>query len=174
MNVARSAQHFQLDQCLSAKAMDKLIYQMSSTAEARQKTKTNHLKSKADEAPMSYDIDGFSQFLAQQKAVSTLLFWKDAEDYTTLFGAQERSKTAEKIFQRYLEKGAEYEITGLAEAQRKKVKDELGSPSEEIFVDLQEECYNTMLFELFPAFWEAVKQQVCARGWPVHGIPDRG
>ena len=33
--MARSAQHFQLDQCLSAKAMDKIIYQLSSTAETR-------------------------------------------------------------------------------------------------------------------------------------------
>ncbi len=32
----RTAQHFQLDQCLSAKAMDKIIFQMQSAAETRQ------------------------------------------------------------------------------------------------------------------------------------------
>ena len=32
----RSAQHFQLDQCLSAKAMDKIIYSLTSAAETRQ------------------------------------------------------------------------------------------------------------------------------------------
>ena len=33
---SRSAQHFQLDQCLSAKAMDKLIYSLTSVVDTRQ------------------------------------------------------------------------------------------------------------------------------------------
>ncbi len=33
------AQHFQLDKCLDAKALDKLIYQMTSANDARQKAK---------------------------------------------------------------------------------------------------------------------------------------
>ena len=90
----RSAQHFQLDQCLSGKALDKIIYQMQSVMETRQKTRKtgDHMN-----MTFEYDIDGFSQFLAQQKAISTLLFWKEAEDFSTLFGNAEKVTTAQKI-----------------------------------------------------------------------------
>ena len=112
----RSATQFQLDQCLNAKTMDKLINQMSSTAETRQKSRMKHmLSSGADASVLTYDVDGFAEYLAQTKALGTLLFWKDAEDYTTLFGTQERVKTAEKIYTRYLAKGSEFELNGATE-----------------------------------------------------------
>lgn len=105
-------------------------------------------------------MDGFATFLADTKSLSALLFWKEAEDYTTLFGVQERQAAAEKIFDRYLKVGAEYEVTGITDQIRKVVVDQLKSPDEEMFTDLQKNAYDTMLFELFPAFWEAIKKQV--------------
>lgn len=156
----RSATQFQLDQCLNAKTMDKLINQMSSTAETRQKSRMKHmLSSGADASVLTYDVDGFAEYLAQTKALGTLLFWKDAEDYTTLFGTQERVKTAEKIYTRYLAKGSEFELNGATEEQIAAVQAQMKEPPEEIFVTLQEGAYNQMQFQLFPAFWEYIKQQ---------------
>lgn len=110
--VTRTAQHFQLDQCLSAKAMDKIINTVS-VADARQKNlvaQKSNIGNQSDRKALSYDVDGFAKFLADNKAISTLLFWKEVEDFTTLFGVQERAKAAEKIFERYLKEGAEYEV----------------------------------------------------------------
>ena len=111
---------------------------------------------------LSYDIDGFTSFLSEKKALSTLLFWKDVEDYTALFGVQERVRTAEKIFERYIKAGAEYEVT-CTPAIINDIEGQLDNPPEELFNVLQQEAYNTMLFELFPAFWEAVKTQARSR-----------
>ena len=109
------------------------------------------------------DVDGFSQFLAEQKALPTLLFWKDAEDFTTLFGVQERAESAKKIFDRYLKTGADYEVHASQQAINDIIKS-LGEPPEDLFEPLQQDSYNTMLFELFPAFWEAIKKQDVAEG----------
>ena len=59
----------------------------------------------------AYNVDGFAAYLAQTKALATLLFWKDAEEYAGLFGVEERKQVAEKIYLRYVESGAEYEET---------------------------------------------------------------
>ena len=45
-------------------------------------------------------MDGFGQFLRRKKALPTLLFWKDAEDYQACFGVQERAEMAKKVFER--------------------------------------------------------------------------
>ena len=114
-------------------------------------------------AAAAADVDGFSQFLAEQKALPTLLFWKDAEDFTTLFGVQERAESAKKIFDRYLKTGADYEVHASQQAINDIIKS-LGEPPEDLFEPLQQDSYNTMLFELFPAFWEAIKKQDVAEG----------
>jgi hypothetical protein len=43
------------------------------------------------------------------------------------------------------------------------IEKQLGNPPEELFVELQTTMYHTMLFDLFPAFWEAIKKQASAR-----------
>jgi len=108
---------------------------------------------------LNYDVDGFSTYLAESKSISTLLFWKECEDYTTLFGVQERAKTAEKIYERYIMEGAEFEVASKDAAVVNSIKAQLANPPEELFVELQQEAYNSMLFELFPAFWEQIKKQ---------------
>ena len=92
-------------------------------AESRMHTKASNTDMKKE--ALSYDIDGFSQYLAQVKAIPTLLFWKDVEDYTTLFGVQERSETAKKIFERYLKKGAEYEVASRSDDTMNAIAKEL-------------------------------------------------
>ena len=113
---------------------------------------------RVDHGELNYDIDGFTQYLVNAKAIGILLFWKDVEDFTTLFGEQERIKTAEKIYSRYLAPGAEFEITALSE-HAKQVQATLDKPSDDLFEQMQVEAYNLMLFQLFPEFWEAIKKQ---------------
>ena len=64
------AQVFQLDRCLDAKTLDKIIFQMTNTADTRKQAGL----STTDSAPLKYDIEGFATFLRQQQALSTLLF----------------------------------------------------------------------------------------------------
>ena len=149
------AQVFQLDRCLDAKTLDKLIFQMANTAETR---KTSGLSS-TDQGKLSYDIEGFAAYLRQQQALSTLLFWKDCEDFTAIFGSEDRSKAATKVYDRYLAPGAEYEVASISNEKRGGIKSQLADPPEELFLELQQEAYGSMLFELFPRFWDAVKQQ---------------
>ena len=114
----------------------------------------------SDDQKLQYDVDGFAQFLANRKSIATLLLWKDVEDYATLFGVQERAAAAEKIFTRYIRPGAEYELTALSEQVVKDIKEQLDNPPDDLFTELQAVAYNMMLFELFPAFWNEIKQQV--------------
>ena len=93
------AQLFQLDKCLDKKALDKVIYQMSSSADTIKKSKMQSLD-RGQKSTFSYDVEGFADFLSANKALATLLFWKDAEEYSTLFGSDERKNTAEKICKR--------------------------------------------------------------------------
>ena len=91
------AQLFQLDKCLDKKALDKVIYQMQGTAAAIEHSRVSSLK-RPD--AYKYNVDGFASFLAQNKALSTLLFWKDSDEYACLFGDHERKEVAKKIFNR--------------------------------------------------------------------------
>jgi len=153
------AQHFKLNQCLDAKALDKIIYQLTSSAEARQKSRIGGSNSAATGQRLDYTIEGFVKFLTDSKAVNTLLFWKDAEEYSTLFGDEERKVSAEKIYERYLKPGAEFEMTSVSGETSKEISEALGNPPDTLFENLQQEAYGLMLFELFPRFWEAIKEQ---------------
>jgi len=151
------AQNLMLDRCLDAKALDKIIYQMTSSAATRDMSKVS---SQGSLDNLEYNIEGFAKFLTSSKAINTLLFWKDAEEYSALFGSEERKAYAEKVFKRYLEIGAAFEVTSLQGEHCKRIKEELAdSPNEELFLPLQQEAYGIMLFDLFPRFWEAVKEQ---------------
>lgn len=160
--VLNRAQLFQLEKCLDKKALDKIIYQMQSSIETRQKTKITTLQ-KDGAGSIGYDVDGFATFLSQVKALGALLFWKDAEEFGSIFGKKERCIMAEKIWGRYLEPGAEFEVTSLS-SHSKDIKAQLKEPPEDLFEALQAEAHSMMLFELFPRFWDAVKSQEDAAG----------
>lgn len=153
--VMNRAQLFQLDRCLDAKEFDKIIYQFGSAADAR----SQQMELSKNKEPLEYNAQGFVRYLVQIQALSTLLFWKDAEEFTTLFGGQERAEAAKKIFSRYLKPGAEFEVGSMQGAQVDAIKKELSSPGEDLFDQLQQQAYASMLFELFPRFWEEVKSQ---------------
>jgi len=153
------ALHFKLNQCLDAKALDKIIYQLTSSAEARQKSRIGGSNSTSAGQPLEYGIEGFVKFLTDSKAVNTLLFWKDAEEYSTLFGDEERKVSAEKIYERYLKPGAEFEMTSVSAETSKAISQALANPPDTLFENLQQEAYGLMLFELFPRFWESIKEQ---------------
>lgn len=156
-DVMSKAQIFQLDRCLDAKALNKIIYQMNSSKEARNTAKL--AASTIGGKELEYNIEGFAQYLASTRSLNTLLFWKDTEEYCTLFGQQEREQAATKIFERYLVPGSEHEVTTLQGDHCARIKSELNDPPDDLFVALQQEAYGLMLFELFPNFWEAVKAQ---------------
>ena len=77
---------------------------------------------------LRYTVDGFAAFLAQNKALASLLFWKEAEEYSCMFGDDERKQMAKKIYERYLSPGSEYEVTSLPAETREPIKAEVSGP----------------------------------------------
>ena len=148
---------FQLDKCLDKTALDKVIYQMQSSSAVASQNKMVGIGGSVA-GPFAYNVDGFAAYLAQTKALATLLFWKDAEEYAGLFGVEERKQVAEKIYRRYVESGAEYEVNSITSEVRDRIKDELQDPGDDLFAELQSEAYSTMLFELFPRFYDVCKE----------------
>jgi len=153
------AQAFQLEKCLDKKSLDKVIYQMTSSADtaAKNKNAVAEGRNSSGVAGKSYEytVDGFAAFLAANKALGVLLFWKDAEEYTMLFGVEERKNVASKIFTRYLKQGAEWEVTALNAEMRSKIEKSLDDCEDDLFEELQINMYSVMLLELFPRFYEA-------------------
>lgn len=92
---------------LDPKQLDAIIYQ---AGVGYQSASTSQRKTPATSSALSLDIHGFAAFLTQSKCLSVLLFWKEAEEYLNMFSQKERAACAQKIFQRYLKRGAEYEV----------------------------------------------------------------
>lgn len=136
-------QAFQLDKCLEKKNLDKVIYQLQSSADTAAKNRPIVTKGRDSSAGKSYmfNVDGFAEFLSTQKALGVLLFWKDAEDYRMIFGNEELKGAAKKIHQRYLKQGAEYEVSTIQAAMRTKIEGRLSNPPVDIFEELQMEMY---------------------------------
>jgi len=102
---AGSVQQYQLDKQLDPQQLNKIIYQPGcsyATAVAGQRV--------APVATMEFNLHGFSQYLARSQCLSVLLFWKEAEEYLHLFSQGDRAACAQRIFQRYMRNGAEFEI----------------------------------------------------------------
>ena len=100
-----SVQQYQLEKQLDPQQLDKIIYQPGcsySTAMAGQ-----HATSAT---ATEFNLSGFSQHLARSQCLSVLLFWKEAEEYLNMFSQGDRAACAQRIFQRYMRKGAEFEI----------------------------------------------------------------
>ena len=100
-----SVQQYQLEKQLDPQQLDKIIYQPGcsySTAVAGQ-----HATSAT---ATEFNLSGFSQHLARSQCLSVLLFWKEAEEYLNMFSQGDRAACAQRIFQRYMRKGAEFEI----------------------------------------------------------------
>lgn len=100
-----SVQQYQLDKQLDPQQLNKIIYQPGcsySTAVAGQLA--------ASATTMEFNLSGFSQHLARSQCLSVLLFWKEAEEYLNMFSQGDRAACAQRIFQRYMRKGAEFEI----------------------------------------------------------------
>ena len=101
-----SVSQYQLEKQLDLQQLDKIIYQPGcsySSAVAGQ-----HAASATDQ--LEFNLSGFSQHLARSQCLGVLLFWKEAEEYLNMFSQGDRAACAQRIFQRYMRRGAEFEI----------------------------------------------------------------
>lgn len=153
--MSHTVKTYQLDKCLDPKQLDKIIYQAGL---GYSQATTSQRQSGGE---MSFDIDGFATYLKHSRCLGVLLFWKEAEEYLNMFSQKERAACAQKIFQRYLKAGTEYEInlTGINDGTVKSMESKLGNPPEDLFEEAQRLAYQQMSLELFPRFWDAVKAQ---------------
>ena len=134
--MSANVQQYQVDKMLDPKSLDKIIYQAGvgyTTAGSSRVT-----TSAGADGHMDFDITGFSAFLSRSKCLSVLLFWKEAEEYLSMFSQKERAACAQKIFQRYLKKGAEYEVNlnGVNDATVDALEKQLGNPPESLFEEV--------------------------------------
>jgi len=153
------AQVFQLDRCLDPKELDKILLQFSMSAEVNPDVGKQGLLGNRETEYLEYNIEGFAKFLTRIQAMSSLMFWKDAEEFSMLFGLDERKERAQMIYKKYLVPGAEMEVSSLQGPSIKKIADALAKPPEDLFAGLQQDVYAILLFDLFPRFWEDVKTQ---------------
>ena len=156
-----SVSQYQLEKQLDPQQLDKIIYQPGcsySSAVAGQ-----HAASANDQ--LEFNLSGFSQHLARSQCLGVLLFWKEAEEYLNMFSQGDRAACAQRIFQRYMRRGAEFEInlSGINDATVAAIEAQLAKPPEDLFAHAQECAYRTLALELFPRFWEAIKCQDAPR-----------
>ena len=101
--MSASVQTYQLGKVLDPKQLDKIIYQAGTGYQSASQRVSSSQQ-------LTFDIDGFATFLQQSLCLSVLLFWKEAEEYLNMFSQKDRAACAQKIFQRYLKRGAEFEV----------------------------------------------------------------
>ena len=107
---------------------------------------------------MDKDISSFARFLSQNFCLEILLFWKEVEQYKTLFSAEERTALFSKIYELYCKEGAHWQVNfkGAHVSEMAKAVKSDGSiddnVSEEIFDAAQLEVYELMRLDLFPRF----------------------
>ena len=121
--MSASVQTYQLGKVLDPKQLDKIIYQAGTGYQSASQRVSSSQQ-------LTFDLDGFATFLQQSLCLSVLLFWKEAEEYLNMFSQKERAACAQKVFQRYLKKGAEYEVnlTGVNDAVVAGIEAKLANP----------------------------------------------
>lgn len=111
-------------------------------------------------AMIEKDISSFARFLSQNLCLEVLLFWKEVEQFKTLFTPEERVALFTKIYDLYCVEGAHWQVNfrGAHVETMKKcfkpdgtVDDNL---EEEVFDAAQLEVYELMRLDLFPRFNE--------------------
>ena len=111
-------------------------------------------------AMVEKDISSFARFLSQNLCLEVLLFWKEVEQYKTLFTPEERVALFSKIYELYCVEGAHWQVNfrgAHVETMKKCFKKDGSVDSnldEDIFDAAQQEVYELMRLDLFPRFNE--------------------
>ena len=104
----------QLRAFLDPAAVDKVIYRLNMSSTAVRSTHSARRVSSMKQGlfrALPYDVEGFAAFLVHCRCLGVLMFWKESRDYALLADAQKRTALAERIIERYLTPGAEWELT---------------------------------------------------------------
>ena len=108
---------------------------------------------------VSNDISSFARFLSRSHCLEILLFWKEVEQYKSLFSPEERGATFMKIYEMYCEPGAPWQVNFKGQYFKeieaaKKAGGDIGNVDEDVFDAAQTEVYELMRLDLFPRFCE--------------------
>lgn len=105
-----------------------------------------------------YDIASFARFLTEQKCVEVLLFYKDVEQFKSVFGDDEKNIMYKKIYDMYCKHGAPRQVNFKGNVLGEIEKVDKKDIPEEIFDKAQAEVHSQMRLDLFPAFKEAIEK----------------
>ena len=105
------------------------------------------------------DISSFARFLTDQKCLEVLLFWKEVEQFKSLFSREEKAALFSKIYELYCEPGALWQVNfkGSYFTEIKAAMEAggmQGDVDDDVFDAAQLEVYELMRLDLFPRFQE--------------------
>ena len=109
---------------------------------------------------ISNDISSFARFLTHSFCLEVLLFWKEVEQYKSLFSPDEKKVMFKKIYELYCMPGATWQVNFRGEyfkdidnAMKENQTGDIDF-EEDVFDKAQEEVYELMRLDLFPRFCE--------------------
>jgi hypothetical protein len=112
---------------------------------------------------LSNDISSFARFLTHSLCLEVLLFWKEVEQYKSLFSTEERMALFKKIYDLYCKPGAQWQVN-FSGKHFKEIESKMGESGdvgdvdEDIFDGAQNEVYELMRLELWPKFCEHLEK----------------
>jgi len=106
------------------------------------------------------NLSNFARFLTGALCLEVLLFWKEVEQYKTLFTAKERNAVGGKIWEIYVADDSPKKVN-LKEDMVKAIAEMMksGNLPEDAFDVSQEEIYSLMKMDLFPRYYEEMEAQ---------------
>jgi len=110
---------------------------------------------------LSPDVFSFARFLSKAKCLEILLFWKEVENYKTIFTGGERQKIASKIYQQYCVEGAQWQVNFRGDhvkAIESALENKSSQPPDDLFDHAQLEVYELMRLDLYPRFYEEIQE----------------
>ena len=111
----------------------------------------------------SDDISSFARFLTENRCLEVLLFWKEVEQFKSLFSPDEKAALFKKIFDLYCCPGALWQVN-FRGAYFKDIEEAMrdgglkGDVSDEVFDQAQEEVYELMRLDLYPRFCDSIEK----------------
>jgi len=111
---------------------------------------------------MTAEIVTFARWLQGAQCLEVLLFWKEVEQFKTIFTGSERKKIADKIFKQYCEEGSRFQVNFRGDFVSKignALKDAKDA-DEELFDEAQKEVFELMRLDLYPRFNEELAKNM--------------
>jgi hypothetical protein len=158
-----SLEAIQLSHLLHSPELDRIAYSLNAAHQAtRARAKSVVRTAKFDQ--LALDIEGFASFLGHARCLGVLLFWKESLDYARATDEKERVVIGQRIHDRYLQPGGEWETSALLGDVDKEFEEQLAMAPPDLFATLHEKAFSLMASDLWHRFWDEIQSQAAVDG----------